>query len=274
MRRVDTGQHFDASELLPLWRRLDELERQMGDANRQFQRNNVLSRRRLDCSNAAGVNAYIVASSLIATARENQFLLEATMTTPGMGVGPQSTPNLIRPAFEAAAWALWILDGQHAQERRLRGLQRAWEDQRQSDAWLNELRPMVPPEDQQKATERQGAIAHSFRKKADEAGIPWAQVTQKRNLTAELTKLRVLRDDEVLRRTMVAFWRKLSGIQHGFVYAALLGSSRADRHAVKIEGGWEVTLVTDDASLFADCQASAALQLWAMSTYIRSTQFA
>ncbi|MGJ6981491.1 hypothetical protein ACSDQ9_13335 [Aestuariimicrobium soli] len=273
MRRFETTHTFDANALIKPWRQLDLLESEMEAAETEYKLNKqALTRRRLDCSNGAGVNAYIMASGLIGTARENQKLLERTIMTHGVGVSPQATPNIIRPALEAAAWALWIIDGKDAQDRRLRGLQRSWEDHRQSNNWLEELKPMLDSNEQEQAEQRRGEISACFREKARLAGIEWARVTKQVSLTDELKKLSLLRSDETIRRTVVATWRKLSGVQHGFSYAALLSSSHEDRHAVPVEGGWEVTLVSDDNSLLTDCQVSAFMQLSAMKAYTNATR--
>ena len=70
---------------------------------------------------------------MIDVALEHQSVLAKIMTGPGeLGVYPHVTPNLIRPAFEAALTAFWLLDGKDSRTRVLRGLRQSWVDHRQS----------------------------------------------------------------------------------------------------------------------------------------------
>lgn len=266
-----SGQTFEGSSLLPIWERLDALESQMEEADRWFTRTTVLSDRRLDGAHRAGTRAYILASSLIGRARENHLLLVQSFTTPGVNVFPHATTNIIRPAFEAAARALWILDGDSTQERRLRALRSAWEDHNESRKWSAEL--MIPSLMSVVAIEekqaRQTAIAKRYRDDASDLGISWSKVTQAMNFRDEIGRVSPLSSDATLAAFMRAIWRRMSGVQHGMSYASLLGSHRSEVNV--IPGGLEALLVTDDDSLLTECRASALVQQWAMQTYIDRT---
>ena len=84
----------------------------------------------MDEQRPGGKRAYILAHQLIGTAVENW---EAVFSLPQGAVGatPIAPFNLIRPAFEAAFHALWILDAYDPATRCLRGMRMAHEDNKQ-----------------------------------------------------------------------------------------------------------------------------------------------
>lgn len=273
MGRTPTSEVFDGSALLPIWARLDATEKAMDEADRWFKRSQVLSDRRLDGAHRAGRRAYIIANALIAKARESQLMLAQTMTTPGVNVFPHATPDIIRPAFEAAAAALWILDGDTTEDRRLRGLRCAWKDHNESRKWAQELMlPMFMTDEQIAAQQAKHAtISKRYIDDARDLGLNWGKVTNAMNVRHEVGKFSTVGSEPELAAFLRAIWRRLSGVQHGLMYAGLLGS---DMHqAVPIPGGVEVVLFTNDDSLMTDCQASALMQLWAMGRYIERTRY-
>lgn len=272
MTRLEpSGQTFDGSSLLPMWRRLDALDKEMEAADAWYARTQELTDRRLDSSDRPGRRAYIDASSLIGKAREHQLLLAQTFTTPRVNVFPHATPNIIRPAFEAAARALWILDGETAQERRFRGLRIAWEDHNESRKWAEELMvPRLMPQDKIEAQHaKHAAITKRFHDDADALRINWDKVKAPMNLRDEVGKFTVLETDPDLAVYLRAIWRRMSGVQHGMSYASLLGTEHHQQ--VQVPGGFETLLLTDDETLLTECRASALLQHWAIQKYIQRT---
>lgn len=187
------------------------------------------------------------------------------MIGPDVGLFPHATTNLIRPAFEAALTALWILDGRNADERRLRGLRCAHEDHRQATAWASEV--LTTPrffdvEQIEIRRERQAKIAQRFRSEAKDLGIKWERV----NLLNAIDELTVLSSDPDLGVFPRMAWRRMSGVQHGLGYASLLGTEQ--RQEVRIPDGVEAMLVTTDNALLTDCRASALMQLWATNRFV------
>ena len=265
---VDT---FDGNSLLPVWDELDALEGQLERADDWYRRTQVLSDRRLDGAHRAGRRAYIEAHALIGKARESQLLLAQTMTTPGVNVFPHATANIIRPALEAAARALFILDGETTQERRFRGLRISVEDHSESKKWAQEL--MLPlfmgDEEIESHRSRQARITKRFSEDAESLSIHWGKVTNKINFRDEIGKFSHLRSNPELAAFLRAIWRRMSGVQHGMSYASLLGNEKHDQ--VEIPGGVEVLLLTDDDTLLTECRASALMQRWAMEKYIQRT---
>lgn len=264
---------FEGNELLPLWDALDQWETKMDEADRWYGRSVDLTDRRFDSANRAGQRLYITASGLIHLAREHQHLLAKTMVGPdAVGVYPHATPNLIRPAFEAALMAFWLLDAKDSKTRVLRGLRRSWEDHRQSDAWANDVldSPLATTEEREQVVAKKAQIAKRYDEDAQRLGVKWEKVRQKVNLRDEVNNLSTVEGDPLLRQVLRSTWRQLSGVQHGMQYASLRSGQRIGE--VPIPGGAEAVLVTDDDWLMTACRASAAVQAWAMSTYINRTR--
>lgn len=271
MRR--TEHIFDGNSLLPLWDRLDEWEKKMESAERWYGRSLDLTDRRFDSAHRAGERLYITASGLIRVAREHQFLLAKTMVGPhAVGVYPHATLNLIRPAFEAALTAFWLLDANDSLTRILRGLRQCWEDHRQSDAWAEEMLspPLATHETRESVFQTKAKIAKRYHEDADHFRIKWDKVRQKINLVDEIKTLSTVQDDPLTRQALRIAWRQLSGVQHGLSYATLRSGQRIGE--VPIPGGAQAVIVTDDEWLLTACRISAATQAWAMSTYINRTR--
>jgi hypothetical protein len=121
---------------------------------------------------------------------------------------------LIRPAFEAAFYALWALQPGDGSDRCLRGLRLALEDNRQRGLWKKELMkiPELTEAEREHIWEPVANASHVYRTEAQALHVKWPEVTQKVNVL-----------EEVL-HTTVAAWRRLSGYQHGYVYAIVGGS--------------------------------------------------
>lgn len=154
-----------------------------------------LTDRRFDSAHRAGKRLYITASALILLAREHQFLLAKAMVGPhAVGVYPHATLNLIRPAFEAALTALWILDPDDSQGRILRGLRQCWEDHRQSDSWAEEMlgSPLATREAREAVFAKKAQIAKRYHEDAAHLGIKWDKVRQRINLVDEIKTLSVV----------------------------------------------------------------------------------
>lgn len=268
-----TDQQFDGSSLLPLWEALDEWERRMVLADKWFKGSVDITDRRLDANHRAGTRTYITASALIGIAREHQQVLSATMTGEhSIGVFPHATLNLVRPAFEAAMTAYWLLEPDDRKARLTRGLRQAWEDHRQAKNWEGVLfeSTSFPEGVQEEREEKRTELGHRFREDAQELDVAWKHVTQKPEFLQEIKGLRAVRSDEAVKQAVLLAWRQLSGVQHGLMYASLRSNDRLGE--VKIPGGYEVTLVTDDEYLTLACQVSGLAQVWAMSTYIERTR--
>jgi hypothetical protein len=97
-----------------------------------------LTQRLFDEARPAGERTYIHAFHGIETAWENYSAVFG-LVQGAHGATPVAPYNLIRPAFEAAFYALWALEPEDGSDRCLRGPRIAVEDNRQRSNWIEEL---------------------------------------------------------------------------------------------------------------------------------------
>lgn len=226
--------------------------------------------RRMDEQKPGGPRVYILAHQLIGTALENYSSVFWLMQGAN-GITPVAPFNLIRPAFESALHALWILDAHDPRERCLRGLRLGHEDNKQKQRW-NEAAMTLPFLTTESRADLK--LGHSdaetvYRQEARELGVPWNKVTVPFNAVEEIKRLSFVRADSerVLGPMLLLSWRQLSGYQHGHMSAILRGSTKtAD---VNITGGVQARLTVDDNSIGVALQVAGLLQLWAMYTYLQ-----
>lgn len=272
-----TAEVFDGSELVPPWRALDELERMMHAADVEYEQSNIFTDRRFDSNDRPGQRLYLETGALIGIARENQHLLERTMTGDQGAIYPRATLNLIRPSFEAAITAYWMLDPDEALERKIRGLRQSFEDHRQAVSSSSEVLDhpdtgLVSTEDAAKAHAKEADIAKRFRDDADELGLVWRtqiKTPKGMNIRDDLAKLSAVQGQPLLRQFLRYNWRLLSGVQHGLGYASVKAGQRLGE--VAIPGGTRTVLVSNDSTLMNACEASVFVQARAMEAYIART---
>lgn len=272
-----TAEVFDGSELVPQWQALNELEQLMHAANIEYEQNNILTDRRFDSNDRPGRRLYLETAALIGIARENQHLLERTMTGDRGAVYPRATLNLIRPSFEAAITAYWMLDPDGALERKLRGLRHSFEDHRQAVSSSSELLDhpdtgLVSTEDAAQAHAQEADISKRFRDDADHLRLVWrTQIKNPKgmNIRDDLAKLSAVQGQPLLRQFLRYNWRLLSGVQHGLGYASVKAGQRLGE--VVVPGGIHTVLVSNDSTLMNACKASVFVQARAMEAYIART---
>jgi hypothetical protein len=220
-----------------------------------------LTQRLFDEARPAGERSYIHARQLIGTASENYKAVLALLT--GRGATPVAPYNLIRPAFESAFHALWILDPADGQERCLRGLRVAVEDNRQRQNWTAELVkiPGLTEPQRQAMLEPIAKSSKIYRDEAEELGPGWNRASQRVTVEQEIPKLSYVAVSEpIMRHMMVAGWKQLSGYQHGHVYAVVAGADRSME--LEIPGGYVVRVTVNDQHFVIAMQTAALMQLW------------
>jgi hypothetical protein len=231
-----------------------------------------LTQRLFDEARPAGERTYIHASQGIETAWENYSAVFGLLQS-GHGATPVAPYNLIRPAFEAAFYALWALEPDDASDRCLRGLRLAVEDNRQRGLWKKELMkiPELTEAEREHIWEPVANASHVYHTEAQALHVKWPKVTQKVNVLEEIPKLQHIVDlsDPLILHTTVAAWRRLSGCQHGHVYA-IVGGSDLSRE-FEIPGGALVRVTISDQDFTLAMQHAALMQLWAVETYIART---
>jgi hypothetical protein len=190
------------------------------------------------------------------------------------GATPVAPYNLVRPAFEAAFYALWALEPEDGRDRCLRGLRIAYEDNRQRSLWVEELIkiPDLTDAERQLMREPVAKASHVYRQEAEALGVSWdKQVKQKLIVEQALPNLQRIVDlsDPLIVHTTVAAWRQLSGYQHGRMYAIVGGSDLS--HEFEIPGGALVRVTMSDQDFTLAMQHAGLMQLWAVETYIART---
>jgi hypothetical protein len=231
-----------------------------------------LTQRLFDEERPAGKRTYIHASQGIETAWENYSAVFGLLQG-RHGATPVAPYNLIRPAFEAAFYALWALEPEDGSERCLRGLRLAVEDNRQRGLWKKELMkiPDLPEEERERFWGPVAKASTVYRQEAEALRVKWPKVTERVNVLEAIPKLQHIVDlaDPLILHTTVAAWRQLSGFQHGHVYA-IVGGSDVSRE-FEIPGGALVRVTIKDQDFTLAMQHAGLMQLWALETYIART---
>ena len=228
-----------------------------------------LTQRLFDEARPAGERTYMQAFRAIETAWENYSAIFGLLQ--GHGATVFAPYNLMRPAFEAAFYALWALDPEDGRDRCVRGLRLAIEDNRQRGNWTEEL-VKIPGLTNAQREQMRAPIAKAstaYRAEAARLGVDWALVSNKPNVELAIQKLRpvVEASDPVVQHTLVAAWRQLSGYQHGHMYAAVAGANLSVK--VEIPGGVIAWMTIDDRQFALAMQHAALMQMWAVHAYVR-----
>lgn len=271
MTRFHVQTETDLGDLPVMWAQLEQLQQQKIEADARYDKDpTLLSRRRFDEAKVSGTRAYIRASSLLAVAEDNQLVFEEVLQK--VGITPYAPWSLIRPAFEAAFHALWILDPESDHERRRRGLQEELADQRERKNWIEAVQAtgMTNSEMDAKIMDRNTEVLAKYEAEAKHFNRRVSGMNRLPNLVDELPQLRSISNlDPIVGRWLAATWRQLSGLQHGHMYAMLLASEATQR--IKIPGGVSVVITASDDVLITSAKMSAALQALALRRYIDLT---
>jgi len=251
-QRVASGQ-VDLSRLSERWQLLEALY----DAARAVIDNRSpdgLCARMIDERQVAGHRVYMTAERYLGVAWDNHAALVALIQSPH-GLTPSAPWNLLRPTFEAAFHAVWVLDPEESLERRRRALRVEWLDELDHRRYYDEvmqMRSAAGDADWQEArrhlAQRKDTNEASYRSDAEALHLPWPPANI--NIRDELGRLSHcagLPDSDVLLRSA---WRALSGHQHGRASAMLRGSDKSDGHEVP-GGAYAVLSINDDAFLTA-----------------------
>ncbi|GAA2114871.1 hypothetical protein [Nocardioides bigeumensis] len=220
-----------------------------------------LTARRFDEAQTAGHRTYFAATRYLGVAMDNHRALVGLMKHVGAGyVAPWS---LLRPLFEAAFFACWILDPETGLDRRRRGLRCEVNDERERKNHLEAFKgvPQVSRAITDELAERDRTVGRTYRAEAKELGLPWSRAGERVNVVRELSTLRFVRtsNDPVMLAMLVSTWRMLSGIEHGLGYA-LLRASKATTEAV-VPGGFVTRLTIDDTAFVTAWKSTAYLLL-------------
>ena len=260
-------QDFDGSELLELWRHIECSRVELEACDTEYGRDtSVLSPRRFDETKVAGLRPYVHAVGLLAASWDHHWLLTQTLTT--SGVTPHATWSLIRPAFEAAFHALWVLDPDGSFNRRRRGLQLELADAREQRLWAEAAvaTGFSNADESRRALDVLNSTYQTLDREARLFNAAAKDMNRLANLVTDLPKLRSLAPMQAgIRAWLVAAWRQMSGMQHGHSYAMLAASQRSE--VVEIPGGYQVLLSPNEEALQWHVKAAVTLHLRAVERY-------
>jgi hypothetical protein len=223
-----------------------------------------LTARVFDEAQPAGHRVYFAADRYLSVAMDNHLALLALLEHHGAS---HSAPwSLLRPAFECGFFACWVLDPDDGLQRRRRGLwcEVADEAERQRHMESLSTAPETAKTVQAALARRRNGPEKTYRSEAQSLGLEWGLIRRRPNVVDELPKLRFLAQESALiRATMVANWRMLSGYEHGLGWALMHGSD-AKIHA-KIPGGQEMELTIKDDAFVNSAKATMWLLLEAIA---------
>lgn len=262
---------MDLGDLPAYWQRVDQLFKSV-DLLPANHHSPALTARKFDEAQPAGPRTYMAVQRYLSVAEDNHRALISLLTH--YGAGPNAPWSLLRPMFECAFIACWILDPEEGRERRRRGLRveaRDHIEQRnhmRSYEHLPEVRELVAELLDRGKTN----VESVYRREADQLGIKWDRATQRVNVVQELPKLAMFKhDDPVIPATMVATWRMLSGYEHGLGYAMMAGSDLSGR--TEVPGGFQVVLTVNDNAFVTASKATLMLLAAALTRLERLHTF-
>jgi hypothetical protein len=270
--RVASGQ-VDLSRLAERWQLLEALygAARTATANRPPE---ALCARMIDERQVAGHRVYITAERYLGVAWDNHSALVALIRGPH-GLSPSAPWNLLRPTFEAAFHAAWILDPKESLQRRRRALRVEWLDELDHRRYYDEvmrMRSVDRDADWQEASRQlaqsKAANEASYRSDAKALDLSWppARVNIRDEL-GQLSHCAGLPDSDVLLRSV---WRTLSGHQHGRSSAMLRGSDKSDRS--RVPGGFDAVLSINDDSFLTAGDVTVNMHMEAVALLLKRSQ--
>jgi hypothetical protein len=263
---IPTGETMDLANLADYWRLIAQ-EFSRLESLPPLAPNRILSSRSFDEAQVAGPRTYMNTTRYLSVARDNHEALLALLKHYGATLwAPWS---LLRPTFESAFLAAWILDPDDGRERRARGLRceilDAYQQRRYRAAFkvLPQARKLI--EASEDHMER-GSLK-TYRTEAAALGRTFDRLRQSIDVTAELHRLSFVRDQSQIGPFLEATWRQLSGFEHGFGWALLSGTDR--KVEVEIPGGVDAQLVINDESFVNAAKSTYFLLLFACRLFAR-----
>lgn len=239
----------------------------------------LLCARSLDEGRVGAHRTYAAASRYLSIADENHDALATLLEH--HGATPTAPWNLLRPSFEAAFRALWLLSPPDSLERRRRGVQLEWLDDEAARKYRNVtlqdpelLRRLGVPDDALRDSHDGGrANTEVYQLEADELGLPYRTEDWKGrtiapapfpvNVEAQLGKL--VPKDRLLTLGLRTTWKTLSGITHSEGSALLRVSDQQTEG--EYEGGRQVRLTINDSAFYVAAISTTLLRVLAWTRF-------
>ena len=228
--------------------------------------------RLFDEATPTGRRVYFNALHSLNVAEDNELALESMLLD--RGIPPFAAWSLLRPAFENAFYAVWLLEPDDSRERGRRALRMDWQEQRAHSIRLKLKIELTGTDGTPAALEAESSdreIRRRYENEAHKVGLGLPMLRAKINLTEELPKLNSLpagHSGEAARFHLLQ-WRLLSGTQHGDVGAALNLSDAEYR--LPVPEGLSATISVNDDSFVTACYSAAIMQWTALNPYIHRT---
>ncbi|KXK63333.1 hypothetical protein AWW66_03200 [Micromonospora rosaria] len=253
---------MDLGDLPKYWQLIDEAFRSV-EALPSLDGHNLLTARRFDEAQVAGPRTYMGAQRYLGVARDNHEALLALLQH--RGATAWAPWSLLRPIFETAFLAAWILDPEDGLERRVRGLRCEVNDyiQRGRHRAVFKVFPeaarAIEEAEQRDATH--GALK-IYRDEAAALGRDFERISQPVNVVDEVRKLTFAKTQPEFPPLLEATWRQLSGFEHGFAWALMSGSER--RIEAEIPGGAQVLFTLSDEQFVTTAKVTGSLLITAL----------
>jgi hypothetical protein len=264
--RINVG-ILDVRNLDRYWRLVDEFERQL-EQQQEARPGLELTARKFDEAQPAGPRVYIGAYAQILGGSEHSHALRALLLHDG--ATPRVPWTLLRSVFEAGFWGTWLLEPGEGAERRRRGLRLEVRDMKQRALFRDSL-SLADPKVRSSRAAGSARSTKTYHEEAQQLNMTWAITCQAPNIVDEIPKLGMVRGlDTESRGFVVAIWRLLSGMQHGYSYAIITNSDVTGR--VEIPGGQQVTVSVNDNALHAAAVTSYWLLITAAQLYLERSR--
>ncbi|GAA4410541.1 hypothetical protein GCM10023168_30340 [Fodinibacter luteus] len=269
---------LDLGDLRDRWAQCDQVREVARQAESDWDRR-LLCARSLDEDRVGAHRVYAAAERYLGIAEENHGALVSLLGT--FGATPTVPWNLLRPSFEAAFRALWLLKPEDSQERRRRGVQLEWLDDEAARKYRNVtlrspdlLRSLGVPDDVVVASRESGRDnTRIYQAEADQLGLRYRTKDWKGRkisptpfrvvVEGELGKL--VPDDAMLTLGFQTTWKTLSGITHSEGSALLRVSDHRTEGAYK--GGRQLRMSINDGAFYVAAISTTLLRVMAWSRY-------
>jgi hypothetical protein len=266
VRPFATGQAMNLDNLQEYWRLIAQESRNL-EGLPSLESNRLLSARAFDESQPAGIRAYIAARRYLGVATDNHEALLALLKHHGATLW--SPWSLLRPTFETAFLAAWILEPDDGHERRVRGLRCEILDLYERRRHRDEFRafPQIQQLLETTAEDPDRDALKTYRVEAAALGRKFDKLRQKINVIDELPRLSFVKTQREFAPFLRATWRLLSGFEHGLSWALLRGSDvKVQAH---VPGGADVELVISDEEFVIAAKSTYFLLLTACRLFTR-----
>ncbi|WP_169744287.1 hypothetical protein [Knoellia aerolata] len=224
----------------------------------------------------AGHRAYAAAERYLTTSDENHDALASLLAH--HGASATAPWNLLRPSFEAAFYALWLLSPSDSQQRRQRGVRLEWLDDIETEKFhrvalgnrevlqqlgLGDAAAKIPPYRENTDT---------YVREANATGLAFQTTRHRRQVNHRPARVNVenelgglFPEEGLMSLAHTTTWKTLSGIQHAEAGALLRVTDRSSLGGYP--GGQRLHLTINDGAFYLACLVTASMRAFAWSRF-------